>query len=208
MSTLIVDFSAVFWRQWHASGNEAVNFAKDRAVGQIRAWASARDVSEGGVVIALDAGNNWRKKLWPKYKATRPEKDALALEQLRLCEQELRDEGFVLVRLDGFEADDVIASLVASIEGFITILTADKDLLQLLSPLCGMYHLARDKHVYEADVVAELGIAPNQVAEWLALTGDASDNVPGVTGVGPKSASKLLAKHGTLAGILDRKSVV
>jgi len=203
MSTLIVDFSAVFWRQWHASGNEAVNFAKDRAVGQIRAWASARDVSEGGVVIALDAGNNWRKKLWPKYKATRPEKDALALEQLRLCEQELRDEGFVLVRLDGFEADDVIASLVASIEGFITILTADKDLLQLLSPLCGMYHLARDKHVYEADVVAELGIAPNQVAEWLALTGDASDNVPGVTGVGPKSASKLLAKHGTLAGIFD-----
>ena len=203
MSTLIVDFSAVFWRQWHASGNEAVNFAKDRAVGQIRAWASARDVSEGGVVIALDAGNNWRKKLWSEYKANRPDKDALALEQLRLCEQELRDEGFVLVRLDGFEADDVIASLVASIEGFITILTADKDLLQLLSPLCGMYHLARDKHVYEADVVAELGITPSQVAEWLALTGDASDNVPGVVGVGPKSASKLLAKHASLAGIFD-----
>ena len=207
MSTLIVDFSAVFWRQWHASGNEAVNFAKDRAVGQIRAHAvEARGfplAPRAGAVIALDAGNNWRKKLWSEYKANRPDKDALALEQLRLCEQELRNEGFVLVRLDGFEADDVIASLVASIEGFITILTADKDLLQLLSPLCGMYHLARDKHVFDLDVKSELGIEPSQVAEWLALTGDASDNVPGVAGVGPKGASKLLAKHGNLAGIFD-----
>lgn len=199
MSTLIVDFSAVFWRQWHASGNEAVNFARQRAVGQIRTHAAECL----GAVIALDAANNWRRKLWPQYKATRPEKDALALEQLRLCEQELRDEGYPMARLDGYEADDVIASLVASIEGYKTILTADKDLLQLLGPECDMYHLARDKYVEVADVVTELGIKPNQVAEWLALTGDASDNVPGVVGVGPKSASKLLAKHGTLAGIFD-----
>jgi len=207
MSTLIVDFSAVFWRQWHASGNEAVNFAKDRAVGQIRAHAvEARGfplAPRAGAVIALDAGNNWRRKLWPEYKANRPDKDALALEQLRLCEQELRDEGYPMVRLDGFEADDVIASLVASIEGHKTILTADKDLLQLLGSECDLYHLARDKYVFDLDVKSELGIAPSQVAEWLALTGDASDNVPGVTGIGPKSASKLLAKHGTLAGIFD-----
>lgn len=205
MSTLIVDFSAVFWRQWHASGNEAVNFARQRTVGQIRAHAvEARGfplAPRAGAVIALDAGNNWRRKLWSGYKATRPEKDALALEQLRLCEQELRAEGYPLVRLDGYEADDVIASLVASIEGHKTILTADKDLLQLLGPECDMYHLARDKYVFDLDVKSELGIEPSQVAEWLALAGDASDNVPGVVGVGPKGAAKLLAKHGDLAGI-------
>lgn len=197
MSTLIVDFSAVFWRQWHASGNEAVNFAKDRTVGQIRTHAAECT----GTVIALDAGNNWRRKLWSEYKATRPEKDALALEQLRLCEQELRAEGFPMVRLDGYEADDVIASLCASIEGRKVILTADKDLLQLLGPECDMYHLAKAKYVLAADVQAELGIAPSQVAEWLALTGDASDNVPGVVGVGPKTAARLLAKHGNISNI-------
>ena len=199
MSTLIVDFSAVFWRQWHASGNEAVNFARQRTVGQIAAFASENTTT----VIALDAGNNWRRKLWPQYKATRPEKDALALEQLRLCEQDLRAAGYPMARLDGYEADDVIASLVDVIEGTSVILTSDKDLLQLLDENCAIYHLARDCYVQVASLQSELGIRPNQVAEWLALTGDASDNVPGVTGVGPKSASKLLAKHGTLAGIFD-----
>ena len=199
MSTLIVDFSAVFWRQWHASGNEAVNFARQRTVGQIAAFAAENTTT----VIALDAGNNWRRKLWPQYKATRPEKDALALEQLRLCEQDLRAAGYPMARLDGYEADDVIASLVDVIEGTSVILTSDKDLLQLLDENCAIYHLARDCYVQVASLQSELGIRPNQVAEWLALTGDASDNVPGVTGVGPKSASKLLAKHGTLAGIFD-----
>jgi len=197
MSTLIVDFSAVFWRQWHASGNEAVNFARQRAVGQIAAFAAENTTT----VIALDAGNNWRKKLWPEYKANRPEKDALALEQMRLCEQDLRAAGYPMARFDGHEADDVIASLIDVIEGTSVILTSDKDLLQLLDENCAIYHLARDRYIQVADLQAELGIKPSQVAEWLALTGDASDNVPGVAGVGPKGASKLLEKHGNITNI-------
>lgn len=198
-STLIVDFAAVWWRQWHASGDEAVSYAAQRTVGQIREHAA----SYGRTIIALDSPKSWRRERWNGYKANRPEKDELSLEQMRRTIAALREDGFPMAELDGFEADDVIASLVAALPGPRTILTADKDLLQLLDDEVTMFHLSRNEVVTAADVEAELGIRSDQVAEWLALAGDKSDNVPGVSGVGPKRATELLAKHGSIAGIYD-----
>ena len=122
---------------------------------------------------------------------------------MRRTVEALRDDGFVLVQLEGYEADDLIASLVFEIEGERTILSQDKDLLQLLGPDVVMYHLGRNEVVDAAMVVAELGIVPSKVAEWLALTGDKSDNVPGVAGVGPKRATSLLADYGSINGVYD-----
>jgi len=199
MSTLIVDFSAVWWRQWHASGDEAVSYAAQRTLGQIREHAA----QHGATVIALDSRKSWRRDKWPEYKANRPAKDELSLEQMRRTVEALRDDGFVLVELDSYEADDVIASLVAAIDGERVILSQDKDLLQLLGPGVTMYHLGRNEVVDAAMVKAELGVEPSKVAEWLALTGDKSDNVPGVAGVGPKRATSLLADYGSIAGVYD-----
>ena len=199
MSTLIVDFSAVWWRQWHASGDEAVSYAAQRTLGQIREHAA----QHGATVIALDSRKSWRRDKWPEYKANRPAKDELSLEQMRRTVEALRDDGFVLVELDSYEADDVIASLVAAIDGERVILSQDKDLLQLLGPGVTMYHLGRNEAVDAAMVKAELGVEPSKVAEWLALTGDKSDNVPGVAGVGPKRATSLLADYGSINGVYD-----
>jgi len=198
-STLIVDFAAVWWRQWHASGDEAVSYAAQRTVGQIREHAA----SYGRTVIALDSPRSWRRERWSGYKANRPEKDELSLEQMRRTIAALREDGFTMAELDGFEADDVIASLVAVLPGTRVILTADKDLLQLLDDEVTMFHLSQNEIVTAADVEAKLGVRADQVAEWLALCGDKSDNVPGVSGVGPKRATELLAKHGSIAGIYD-----
>lgn len=198
-STLIVDFAAVWWRQWHASGDEAVSYAAQRTLGQIREHAASYDRT----VIALDSPRSWRRERWSGYKANRPEKDELSLEQMRRTIAALREDGFPMAELDGCEADDVIASLVAALPGTRVILTADKDLLQLLGDEVAMFHLSRNELVTAADVVAELGIRPDQVAEWLALTGDKSDNVTGVAGVGPKRATELLAKYGSVSAVFE-----
>jgi 5'-3' exonuclease len=199
MSTLIVDFSAVWWRQWHASGDEAVNYAFQRTLGQIREHAAQHVTT----IITLDSRTSWRRDKWPDYKANRPAKDELSLEQMRRTIDALRADGFVMVELDGYEADDVIASLVAAIDGERVILSQDKDLLQLLGEGVTMYHLGRNQLVTADIIKAELGVDPGKVAEWLALTGDKSDNVPGVNGVGPKRATSLLVKYGSINGIYE-----
>ena len=210
---LIVDFSAVFWRQWHASAGEALTFARQRTVEQVRAHAAEHTYT----VVALDSPDCWRRDLWSGYKANRPPKDEAALEQMRQAQADLAAL-YPCIAEPRWEADDVIAHIVDDARGNrlavcddnikanrsfdeLVILTADKDLLQELEPWCSMFHLGRNQLVTAESAQSELGIPVQLIPDYLALVGDKSDNVLGVKGVGPKRAAELLAKHGDLGGI-------
>lgn len=204
MSTtlLIVDFSAVFWRYWHASASEALTFARQRTVEHVRAMAA----NYTHTIVALDSPDCWRRDIWPQYKATRPEKDEASLEQMRLAQRDL-EALYPCVDVLRWEADDVIAELVLSLPDswHATILTADKDLVQLLAARenVDLWHLAKGQLVTAESAEAQLGIPLRLFADYLALVGDKSDNVLGVDGVGPKRAVELLTKHRDIVGIYD-----
>lgn len=195
---LVVDFSAVFWRQWHATAEDALSYAVSRTVEQIREVAREHDHT----VIAFDSPDCWRRDIWPEYKANRPPKDELALEQMRAAQAKVAEE-WPTMAAPRCEADDVIAAIVGALpdEWEATILSADKDLLQLLDRGVSMFHLGRGVGIEVDDIRAELGVSVGLVPDWLALVGDKSDNVLGVDGVGPKRAADLLTKYGSIHGI-------
>ena len=158
------------------------------------------------VAVVLDAGEKtFRNDLFADYKAQRKPMPDELVEQLPLVNEVIDAHGIARVVQPGFEADDIIATLArqADREGFdVTILTADKDAQQLLSDHIKIYDNRKDAVIDVAALQAEKGITPEQVVEAMALSGDASDNVPGIPGIGPKTAFELIQKYGTLENVL------
>jgi len=154
------------------------------------------------VVFAMDprGGSQWRKALSPAYKATRPPAPPALLAQLADSAAAARAYGCATVTVAGHEADDVIATLAArhAAEG-VDIWTGDKDLLQCCAREGVRVLDARGRAV---DARAKFGVDAAKISDYLALVGDASDNVAGVAGVGPKGAAALLAACGDLDGVL------
>jgi len=147
----------------------------------------------------------FRHKLFPGYKATRqkmPEDMAAQMDRLK---EVVRAFNTPLLELPGFEADDIIGTLArrAEREGVLTMMvTGDKDFMQLISPTIKMYKPGKSggepELVEEPGVREKFGVTPDRVIDVLSLTGDTSDNVPGVPGVGEKTAIPLIQKYGTL----------
>jgi DNA polymerase-1 len=155
--------------------------------------------------IALDSGRRtFRHDLYPEYKANRPEAPEDLVVQLTRAEEVVRAQGFAVFKQEGVEADDLIASLVLRLQrrGLrVVIVSADKDLMQLVGDGVLMWDTLRRKVIGPPEVIERFGVRPDQVGDLLALMGDASDNVPGVPSVGAKTAASLLGAHGTLDGI-------
>jgi len=169
-----------------------------------------------------DAGTSFRHEAYPEYKATREKLDA-ELQQdfdrsVTRVEALLRAFQVPLVAVDGYEADDVIATLAvrAEREGLdVVIISGDKDFYQLigehvtlLNPGRGGPAAVEEQFVTPANAAERLGVPPAQTVDFLALVGDTSDNIPGVTGVGEKTAQKLLAEHGSLDAVLAHASAI
>jgi DNA polymerase-1 len=166
------------------------------------------------LAVVFDTGKpSFRKELFSEYKANRQAPPPDFSDQMGVIYRLLKTMGVATYQLENFEADDVIATLAEQMkdQGWQTVvLTADKDLLQLvdghvtvLRP--GLNEIKR----CDAAVVEELlGIRPDQVVDWLALVGDSSDNIPGVPGIGEKSAVELLRQFGTLEDLLARAEEV
>jgi DNA polymerase-1 len=157
------------------------------------------------LAVAFDTGKTFRDKIFPEYKATREKMP----DDLRPQIQRIREmvDAFNIPRLEmeGYEADDVLGSVarIAMEEGLgVKIITGDRDLLQLVNKRTAVY-LAGDDQTYitDQDVVKKLGVKPDQVVDYKAIVGDTSDNIPGVKGVGEKTAIGLLEKYKTLDGI-------
>lgn len=151
------------------------------------------------------AGPTFRHERFEAYKANRAEMPADLVPQIPLVRRLLDVMGIPCLELAGYEADDVLATLatqVVTAGGTCTIATSDKDARQLLGDRVDLLNLRNNTKLGAAELDAEWGIRPDQVVDFLALVGDAVDNVPGVPGVGPKIAGELLRTYGTLEGVL------
>ena len=157
------------------------------------------------LAVAFDTrGPVFRHQLYDKYKANRPpmpEDLALQIPYIRKMVAAYR---ILSLEQGDQEADDLIASVATRMaaQGFrVVVVSGDKDLLQLVSPNITLWDPMNDRVMDEAAVETKYGLPPSLLLDYFALTGDSSDNIPGVPGVGPKSAQKLIAEHRTLEGL-------
>lgn len=199
---LLVDLSSIAHPMWHTCQSEPDPDATSiRTVDRVRTMAARYPTA----AVCCDSGKSFRKEIDPTYKANRPAQDAPLKHQIRLAIEKLRADGFPIWCIDGFEADDVIATAVSralAIENTsVVIATADKDLLQLVGPRVSVKSV-RDGSVLDAEAVkAKFGVTPEQMGDYLCLVGDKSDNVIGAKGIGEKRAAELLATFGSLDSI-------
>ena len=156
--------------------------------------------------VIFDAGRHtFRNDLYDKYKAQRPEPPEDLRPQFALVRDATRAFGVPSIELEGWEADDLIASYadaVVAIGGRATIVSSDKDLMQLLRPGIDMLDPMKQKPITLADVMDKFGVPPEKLIDAQALIGDSVDNVPGVPGIGPKGAAQLINEFGDLEAIL------
>lgn len=207
---LLIDLSSLFWSAWHATEKDISSDAVAITMAAVRRCAEHMDAMAGTfAAVCVDQGRSFRKALAPEYKATRPEKDHAALNQLADVKRKLVDAGYLLWGADGFEADDIIATAAtqASAKGHpVRICTSDKDLLQLLAlPLSSVVRTYNTWDTWRsANVVEKFGVEPDGLGDWLALVGDKSDNIEGAAGVGPVTAKALLIAHYDIDTLYER----
>ena len=162
-------------------------------------------------LVVWDAGTSGRAELYDDYKAQREETPDLLQQQLPALPEIVEAFGFRNLRVDGYEADDVIATIArraASAGLDVLVVTGDRDLFQIVDDRIRVLATARgitDTKLYDRDaVVARYGIPPELVPDFVGLKGDTSDNIPGVPGIGEKTAAELLQRFGSLEEVLAR----
>ncbi|MBI3255346.1 MAG: DNA polymerase I, partial [Candidatus Andersenbacteria bacterium] len=162
------------------------------------------------VSAAFDVkGPTFRKEKFAAYKAHRKPMDPELAAQFPLVQEVLKAFGIPIIELKGFEADDVIGTLVKKINGEVkkVIVTGDMDTLQLIDGLTSVFTLRRgvtDTILYDAEMVkTQYGFGPDRVVDYKGLRGDPSDNIPGVKGVGEKTAKELIMKYGSIEKIYE-----
>ncbi|MGS1016195.1 DNA polymerase I [Allosphingosinicella humi] len=158
------------------------------------------------LAVILDASSKtFRNELYDKYKAHRPPPPPDLIPQFPLIRDATRAFSLPCIEEEGLEADDIIAcySKAALGEGWkVTIVSSDKDLMQLIEPGLDMLDTMNDRRIGRDYVLEKFGVPPEQLGEVLALMGDSVDNVPGVPGIGPKTASKLIIEFGNVEAVL------
>src|SRR6058998_2943168 len=175
-------------------------------------WKLLREMPEDNrpthLAVVFDKSEiTFRNKLYPDYKAHRaPAPDDL-IPQFPLIREAVRAFDLPCLEQVGFEADDLIATYVreACEQGAIaTIVSSDKDLMQLVTDCVTMYDTMKDRRIGIPEVIEKFGVPPEKVVEVQALAGDSTDNVPGVPGIGVKTAAQLITEYGDLETLLKR----
>jgi DNA polymerase-1 len=208
---LIIDGHAYAYRAFHAI--RELRSPKGRPTNAIYGFVKMLEkmravVEPTHLTVVWDGGlSAERLAALPDYKAQRPEMPADLRPQLDEIEIFLAAAGMASYRADGVEADDYIATLARQAAGWnVVIASSDKDFMQLVTARIGLLN-PNDKTGTiwgREQVLAKTGVEPEQVADWLALMGDAVDNIPGVPGVGPKTAAELLKQFGSVENLLAR----
>ncbi|WP_152046616.1 DNA polymerase I [Aureimonas psammosilenae] len=158
-------------------------------------------------VIFDHSSTTFRNELYEHYKANRAEPPEDLRPQFALIREAVRAFDIPCIEQQGFEADDLIATytrLAVEAGGDVTIVSSDKDLMQLVGPCVILYDQMKDKRLGPEDVKEKFGVYPEKMIDLQSLVGDTSDNVPGVPGIGPKTAAELLDTFGTLEALLER----
>ena len=165
-------------------------------------------VSPTHVAVVLDySGRSFRNDIYPQYKAHRPPAPPDLVPQFPLIREAVRAFNLACVELEGFEADDIIATYARQAQAAgarVTILSSDKDLMQIVSENVRMLDTMKSVEFGPAEVRDKFGVGPAQMVDLQALAGDSSDNVPGAPGIGVKTAAMLIQEYGDLDGLLAR----
>ncbi len=164
------------------------------------------------IAVVFDSGGpNFRHNIYPKYKANRKDVDEDLKRQFPMLRDAVRAFGIIGIESYGYEADDMIATycrLGVERNIDVTIVTSDKDMMQLVKKGVTIFDPIKNKLISDEQVVEKFGVKPHLVRDILALIGDASDNVPGVKGIGIKTAQELLYEYGTLNGLYNNVAYV
>ena len=202
----IIDGSSYLYRAYHAM--PPLTASSGQPTGAIKGVTNMlmtlKKDSEGSpIIVVFDAkGKTFRNDIYKDYKANRPPMPDDLREQLQPLKEIVRAIGFPLIEIAGVEADDVIATLVkiAKEKKFKTVISSlDKDLMQLVEdPISTMMNTMTHQIFDEDKVLEKFGVKPSQIRDMLALTGDTSDNIPGVPKVGQKTAAKWLNEYGNI----------
>ncbi len=219
----LVDGSAYIFRAYHALP-PLTRKSDGLPVGAVSGFCNmlwklveeSRDTSVGVApthfaVIFDHSSTTFRNAMYDQYKANRTAPPEDLVPQFALIREAVRAFDLPCVERQGFEADDLIATytrLALEAGGDVTIVSSDKDLMQLVGPCVKLYDQMKDRRLGAQEVFDKFGVYPDKMIDLQALVGDSSDNVPGVPGIGPKTAAKLLEEFGTLEALLDRASEV
>lgn len=209
----LIDGSLYVFRAWHSMPNEFTD-VDGHPVNAVHGFTRflcelLERVKPPHVAVAFDASltTSFRNAIYPPYKANRELPPPDLEHQFVLCREVAEALGIVVMIDHSYEADDLIGSSLWSLRGHgfrSVIVSADKDFGQLLGEHDEQWDYARGLRWGPAGVHEKLGVHPHQVADYLALCGDAVDNIPGVPGIGAKTAAALLTHFGTLDALLER----
>ena len=170
------------------------------------------DLQATHVAVIFDsARESFRNEIFPDYKANRPATPDELIPQFPLVRDATRAFKVACIERPGFEADDLIATYTrrAEAEGFdVMIVSSDKDLMQLVSERVSMFDAIKNRRIGPAEVKEKFGVGPERVVDVQALAGDSTDNVPGVPGIGVKTAAQLIQAYGDLDTLLTRASEI
>jgi DNA polymerase-1 len=166
------------------------------------------DLNPEYLSIVFDAkGKNFRHDLYKDYKATRKKMDDELKVQVPYIKEIVKAYNIPSIELEGYEADDIIATFVENLKKNgrkIVIISGDKDLMQLVTEDVTMLDTMKDKEYRVKDVIERFRVPPERVRDVLGLAGDSSDNIPGVPGIGPKTASALIEEFGSMEELFKR----
>jgi DNA polymerase-1 len=205
----LVDGSSYLYRAFHALPN--LTNSRGEPTGALLGVANMlkrllKEEEPEYIAVVFDAkGPTFRHELYPQYKANRPPMPGELRRQVETILDFTRMLGMPLLQVDGVEADDVIGTLARSAENagmFCVISTGDKDMAQLVSDRTTLTNSMTNTEMDREGVKAKFGVTPEQIVDFLALTGDKSDNIPGVEKCGPKTAAKWLEKWGNLDQVM------
>ncbi len=217
---ILVDGSTYIFRAYHALP-PLTRKSDNLPVGAVSGfcnmlWKLLQDSNADGIaddppthfaVIFDYSGKSFRNEIYPEYKAHRPPPPEDLVPQFGLIREAVRAFSIACIEQEGFEADDIIATYaVEAAKGgaTVTIVSSDKDLMQLIRPGITMLDTMKNKVIDVPEVAEKFGVAPDKVIDVQALAGDSTDNVPGVPGIGVKTAAQLITEYGDVDTLLAR----
>ena len=206
----LVDGSSYIYRAYYAIRH--LSNSKGEATNAVLGFTNmllslVRDEHPDRLAVVFDAkGPTFRKELYPEYKANRSAMPEDLVPQVPLIKEVVKAFNMPALELAGFEADDIIATLARRYadQGLeVTVVTGDKDLMQIVDERISLLDTMKGKRSGREEVIERFGVPPEQVLEVLGLAGDTSDNIPGVPGIGEKTASGLIQEFGSIENLLQ-----
>lgn len=207
---ILIDGSSYFHRAYHAL--PPLTTTKGEPTGAVYGVINMikklyKDYEPEYIAVIFDAkGKTFRHEMYHAYKATRPKMPDDLAQQIKPLHDVIKAMGIPLISIEGVEADDVIGTLAkkaTDAKTSVLISTGDKDMAQLVNDHITLINTMSNTILDRENVIKKFGVPPEKIIEYLALVGDTSDNIPGVPGIGPKTAVKLLNEYVSLANIIE-----